>query len=126
PRQAVDHWIDTGDAPPQYRPSYRMSPRELDELRRQPNDLIAKGFVWPGASPWGAPLLFVCKKTSDIRMRVDCRVLSSVTVRNRYPLPRLDECFDCLNGARWFSKLDLKSGYHQVRICPEDIPKTAC
>jgi hypothetical protein len=112
-------------AKPTYVPSYRLSPREFNELKRQVADGIALGHVQPSTSPFGAPVLFVVKKDGTLRMCVDYRRLNSVTVKNRYPLPRIDDLLDRLNGAKYFTALDLKSGYHQLPLQPSDIPKTA-
>ncbi|MGH2639958.1 MAG: reverse transcriptase domain-containing protein, partial [Rhabdochlamydiaceae bacterium] len=98
---------------------------ELDELKKQLDELMEAGFIRPSKSPYGAPVLFVKKKDGTMRMCVDYRDLNRITVRNRYPLPHLEELFDRLQGAKYFSKLDLRSGYHQVRIHPDDIQKTA-
>jgi hypothetical protein len=105
--------------------SYRMPPNELTELKTQLQDLLEKGFIRPSSSPWGCPSIFVKKKDQTLRMCVDYRPLNEVTIKNKYPLPRIDILFDQLTGARVFSKIDLRSGYHQIRIRPEDIPKTA-
>ena len=86
---------------------------------------MSKGFVWPSTSPWGAPVLFVKKKDGSLRLCIDYRELNKVTIRNQYPLPRIDDLFDQLQGARVFSKIDLRSGYHQLKIRSEDVPKTA-
>ncbi|KAL5647153.1 hypothetical protein ACJX0J_041508, partial [Zea mays] len=112
-------------AAPISRRSYRMPPNELAELKIQLQDLMDKGFIIPSSSPWGCPAIFVKKKDQTLRMCVDYRPLNEVTVKNKYPLPRIDLLFDQLTGARVFSKIDLTSGYHQIRIRPEDIPKTA-
>jgi hypothetical protein len=126
PSRAVDHHIElVSGAEPPSRATYRMSPVELDELKAQLGDLIAKGFIRPSKSPFGAPILFVNKSDGTRRMCVDYRALNKLTIKNKYPLPRIDELFDRLHGAKYFSKIDLRSGYHQVRIAPEDIPKTA-
>jgi hypothetical protein len=106
------------------RRSYRMPPNELVQLKTQLQDLLRKGFIRPSSSPWGCPAIFV-KKDHTLRMCVDYRPLNEVTIKNKYPLPRIDILFDQLTRARVFSKIDLKSGYHQIRIRPEDIPKTA-
>jgi hypothetical protein len=106
------------------RRSYRMPPDELAELKTQLQDLLEKGFIRPSSSPWGCPTIFV-KKDQTLRMCVDYRPLNEVTIKNKYPLPRIEILFDQLTGARVFSKIDLRSGYHQIRIRPEDIPKTA-
>jgi hypothetical protein len=102
-----------------------MPPNELAELKTQLQDLLKKGFIWPRSSPWGCPAIFVKKKDQTLRMWVDYRPLNEVTIKNKYHLPRIDILFDQLTGARIFSKIDLRSGYHQIRIRPEDIPKTA-
>ena len=102
-----------------------MSPKWLDELKQQLKDLTDKGYIQPSVSPFGAPVLFVPKKDGGMRMCVDYRALNRVTVHNRYPLPRIDELLDRLLGAKLFTKIDLRSGYHQIRVHPEDVPKTA-
>jgi hypothetical protein len=102
-----------------------MPPNELAELKTQLQDLLEKGFIRPSSSPWGCPAIFVKKKDQMLWMCVDYRTLNEVTIKNKYPLPRIDILFDQLTGARVFSKIDLRSGYHQIRIRPEDIPKTA-
>jgi hypothetical protein len=107
------------------RRSYRMPPNELAELKIKLQDLLEKGFIWPSSSPWGCPAIFVKKKDQTLRMCVDYKPLNEVTINNKYPLPRIDILFDQLTGARVFSKIDLRSVYHQIRIRPEDIPKTA-
>jgi hypothetical protein len=126
PRRDIDHRIELvpGAAPPS-RPTYRMSMPELDELKKQVADLLAKGFIQPSKSPFGAPVLFVKKKDGSQRMCVDYRALNKLTIKNKYPLPRIDELLDRLQGAQYFSKIDLRNGYHQVRIADEDIHKTA-
>ena len=126
PRRDVDHHIDLepGGAQP-YQGIYRMSPVELGELRKQLDDLLEKGFIKPSKSPFGAPILFVHKKDGGLRMCIDYRALNKITVKNRYPIPRIDDLLDQLNGAKVFSKLDLASGYWQVRIAEGDTHKTA-
>jgi hypothetical protein len=104
---------------------YRMAPMELAELKVQLQELLDKGFIWPSNSPWGAPVLFVKKKDGTLRLCIDYRQLNKVTVKNRYPLPRIDDLFDQLKGVRVFSKINLRSGYHQLRIKEQDIQKTA-
>ncbi|XP_069154406.1 uncharacterized protein [Solanum lycopersicum] len=106
-------------------PPYRMAPAELKELKEQLQDLLSKGFIRPSVSPWGAPVLFVKKKDGSMRMCIDYRQLNKVTIRNKYPIPRIDDLFDQLQGASVFSKIDLRSGYHQLKVRAEDIPKTA-
>ncbi|KAA0060413.1 pol protein [Cucumis melo var. makuwa] len=107
------------------RAPYRMAPAELKELKVQLQELLDKGFIRPSVSPWGAPILFVNKKDGSMRLCIDYRELNKVTVKNRYPLPRIDDLFDQLQGATVFSKIDLRSGYHQLRIKDGDVPKTA-
>jgi hypothetical protein len=101
-----------------------MSLNELAELKTQLQDLLEKGFIRPSSSPWGCSAIFVKKKDQTLRMCVDYRPLNEVTIKNKYPLPRIDILFDQLIRARVFSKIDLGSGYHQIRIRPKDIPKT--
>jgi hypothetical protein len=115
--------LKPGTAPISRR-SYRMPPNELAELKTQFQDLLEKGFIRPSSSPWGCPAIFV-KKDQTLRMCVDYRPVNEVTIKNKYPLPRIDILFDQLTGARVFSKIDLRSGYHQIHIRPKDIPKTA-
>jgi hypothetical protein len=102
-----------------------MSREELAELKIQLKDLLDKGFIRLSSSPWGCPALFVSKKDKGLRLCVDYRLLNTVTIKNKYPLPRIDILFDQLTGARVFSKIDLRSGYHQIKIRDEYIPKTA-
>ncbi|KAD2805397.1 hypothetical protein E3N88_38774 [Mikania micrantha] len=97
----------------------------MQELSSQLQELLDKGFIRPSFSPWGAPVLFVKKKDGSFRMCIDYRELNKLTIKNRYPLPRIDDLFDQLQGATCFSKIDLRSGYHQLRVNDEDIPKTA-
>ncbi|GKA09777.1 putative reverse transcriptase domain-containing protein, partial [Tanacetum coccineum] len=107
------------------RAPYRLAPSELQELSTQLQELSDKGFIRPSSSPWGAPVLFVKKKDGSFRMCIDYRELNKLTVKNRYPLPRIDDLFDQLQGSSVYSKIDLRSGYHQLRVRDEDIPKTA-
>ena len=101
-----------------------MAPLELKELKEHMEELVSKGFVRPSTSPWGAPVLFVKKKDGSLRLCIDYRELNKVTIRKQYPLPRIDDLFDQLQGARVFSKINLRSGYHQLKIRSEDVPKT--
>jgi hypothetical protein len=107
------------------RRSYKMTPKELAELKVQLNELLDKGYIRLSSSPWGCPALFVKKKDQSLRLCVDYRPLNAVTVKNKYSLPRIDILFDQLAGARVFSMVDLYSGYHQIKIHSEDVPKTA-
>src|SRR6266540_2510668 len=102
-----------------------MAPEELKELKIQLHELLDKGFIRPSSSPWGCPALFVDKKDNMKRLCVDYRPLNVVTSKNKYPLPHIDILFDQLAGAKVFSKIDLRSGYHQIKIRAEDVPKTA-
>jgi hypothetical protein len=104
---------------------YKMSPVELKELKIQLQGLLDKGYIRPSISPWGCSALFVEKKDKETRLCVDYRPLNAVTIKNKYPLPCIDILFDQLARAQVFSKIDLHSGYHQIKICAEDIPKTA-
>ncbi|GJV93173.1 putative reverse transcriptase domain-containing protein [Tanacetum coccineum] len=110
---------------PETRAPYRLAPSEMKELAEQLQELSDKGFIRPSSSPWGAPTLFVKKNDGSFRMCTDYRELNKLTVKNRYPLPRIDELFDQLQGSSVYSKKDLRSGYHQLRVREEDIPKTA-
>ncbi|KAJ9509347.1 hypothetical protein QJQ45_001810 [Haematococcus lacustris] len=126
PDRPVGHTIRTpprAEAP--YKRMYKLSPEEEAEVKKQMAELLAKGLFEPSNSPYGAPILFVQKKDGSLRMCIDYRALNKFTVRDRYPLPRIDDLFDKLAGKRVFSSLDLQSGYHQTRITEEDVPKTA-
>ncbi|GJW68476.1 putative reverse transcriptase domain-containing protein [Tanacetum coccineum] len=107
------------------KPPYRLAPSELEELSGQLKELQDKVFIRPSSSPWGAPVLFVKKKDGSFRMCIDCRELNKLTVKNCYSLPRIDDLFDQLQVSQFFSKIDLRSGYHQLRVHEDDIPKTA-
>jgi hypothetical protein len=96
----------------------------MKELKIQLQGLLDKGYIHPSTPPWGCSALFVEKKDKELRLCVDYRLLNAVTIKNKYPLPRIDILFDQLAGAQVFSKIDLHSGYHQIKICAEDIPKT--
>jgi hypothetical protein len=126
PDREVEFLIDLlpGTAPISKRP-YRMSVEELKELKKQLTKLQEAGYIPPSSSPWGAPVLFVQKKDGSQRMCVDYRSLNDVTIKNKYSLPRIDYLFDQMRGARVFSKIDLRSGYHHMKIRPSDISKTA-
>jgi hypothetical protein len=126
PKRKVEFAIELipGTAPISKR-AYRVSGPELVELKKQIDELLEKGYIRPSTSPWAAPVLFVEKKDGTKRMCIDYRALNEVTIKNKYPLPRIEDLFDQLRGASVFSKIDLWSGYHQLRIRPSDIPKTA-
>ncbi|GJZ21754.1 putative reverse transcriptase domain-containing protein [Tanacetum coccineum] len=126
PTRQVEFQIDlVPGAAPVARAPYRLAPSEMKELSEQLKELFDKGFIRPRFSPWGAPVLFVKKKDGSFRMCIDYRELNKLTVKNRYPLPRIDDLFDQLQGSSVYSKIDLRSGYHQLRVREEDIPKTA-
>jgi hypothetical protein len=126
PEREVEFTIDLipGTSPVSMAP-YRMSASELSELKKQLEELIEKKFIRPSVSPWGAPVLLVKKKDGSMRLCIDYRQLNKVTIKNKYPLPRIDDLMDQLVGAKVFSKIDLRSGYHQIRVKAEDISKTA-
>jgi len=126
-RRQVDHSIEVmpGVAPPTKAP-YRMSHEELKELKVQLEKLFAKGYIKPSKSPYGAPVLFVHKKDGMLRMCVDYKALNKAIMNNQYPLPRIDDLFDRLLGTKVFSRIDLCSGYYQIRIAKGDEEKTAC
>ena len=104
---------------------YRLSPLEHEEAKKKISEYLAKGWITPSSSPYGQPILFVSKKGGSLRMCIDFRALNKQTVKNRYALPHIDDLLDQLNGAKVFTALDLAQGYHQIRITPEDCPKTA-
>ena len=104
---------------------HRMTPTELQELKVQVQELLDKGFIRPITSPWGAPVLFSKKRDKTLRLCIDYRQLNWDTIKNRYPLPRISDLFDQLRGARVYSKIDLRTGYHQLRVREADIPKMA-
>jgi len=126
PDRDIEFIIDLlpGTGPIAKRP-YRMATDELKELKEQLWELQEKGYIRPSSSPWGSPVLFVRKKDGSLRMCIDYRSLNEVTIKNKYPLPRIDDLFDQLQGAKYFSKIDLRSGYYQLKIKPSDVPKTA-
>jgi hypothetical protein len=126
PNRQVEFKIDlVPGAAPIAKAPYRLALPEMQELSKQLEELLEKGFIRPSSSPWGAPILFVKKKDGSMRMCIDYRELNKVTIKNRYPLPRIDDLFDQLQGAAWFSKIDLRSGYHQMKVREEDVHKTA-
>ncbi|GJV95998.1 putative reverse transcriptase domain-containing protein [Tanacetum coccineum] len=126
PTRQVEFRIDlVPSATPVERAPYRLASYEMKELAEQLQELTDKGFIRPSSSPWGAPVLFVKKKDGSFRMCIDYMELNKLTVKDRYPLPRIDDLFDQLQGLSIYSKIDLRSGYHQLRVREEDIPKTA-
>lgn len=126
PDRGVEHTIETvpGSAPVN-RHAYRLTQEELAELRRQLEDFLARGLIRPSTSPYASPVLFVKKKEGGFRMCIDYRHLNNQTVKNRYPLPRIDDLLDQLHGAKYFTKIDLASGYHQIKMKEADVRKTA-
>ena len=126
PQRVVDFGIKLhpGISPISMTP-HRMAPVELQELRVQLKELLDKGFIRPSTSPWGAPVLFAKKRGKTLRLCIDYRQLNRVTIQNQYLLPRTDDLFDQLRGARVYLKIDLRTGYHQLRVRETDIPKTA-
>jgi hypothetical protein len=125
PRRDIDFSIELiPGVVPMSRAPYRMSTPELVELKLQLKEMLDKGHIRPSVSPWGAPTLFVKKKDGTLRLCIDYKQLNKMTIKNKYPLPRIDDLFDQLRGATIFSKIDLRFGYHQVQIKDEDIHKT--
>lgn len=126
PDRNVVHPISLAqDAKPSYRPMYRLSPEEKEECEKQVKDLLDKGLIQPSSSPWGAPVLFVPKPNGKLRMCCDFRMLNKQTIKNKFPLPRIDDLLDVLHGKKVFSSLDLQSGYWQIALRPDDMRKTA-
>nr|GFC03640.1 putative reverse transcriptase domain-containing protein [Tanacetum cinerariifolium] len=126
PTRQVKFQIDlVPGAAPVVRAPYRLAPSGMKDLAEQLKGLSDKGFIRPSSSPWRAPVLFVKKKDGSFRMCIDYRELNKLTVKNRYPLPMIDDLFDQFQGSSVYSKIDLRSGYHQLRVREEDIPKTA-
>lgn len=114
------------DARPPYRPMFRYSPLEIAEMEKQIKELLELGYIQPSTSPYGAPVLFVKKPRSDkLRMCIDYRAINKLTIKNKYPLPRIDTILDTLSGATIFSSIDLRQAYHQIKLLPSDVPKTA-
>ena len=103
---------------------YRMPAKDLEEIKKQIKELLDKGYIRPSSSPWGSPVLLVEKKDGSLRMVVDYHMLNELTIKNKYPLPMINDLFNQLQGAKVFSKIDPRSGYHQLKIQERDIPKT--
>jgi hypothetical protein len=101
-----------------------MNPQELEDLKKQLADMLSRGLIHPNASPWGSPILFVDKQDGTFRLCVDYRKLNEVTIKNKYPLPKIEDLFDQLNGSKVFFKIDIRTGYHQLKVSESDIPKT--
>ena len=125
PHRDVDYVIELHpDTSPISMTPHRMASVELQELKVQIQDLLDRNFIRSSTSPWGAPVLFAKKKDKTLRLCIDYRQLNRVTIKNRYPLPRIDDLFDQLRGVQVYSKIDLRIGYHQLRVREADIPKT--
>ena len=125
PKRDIDFSINlTLGAAPVSKTPYQMSTPELKELQMKLEEIMKKGYIHPSVSPWGAPFLFVKKKDGTLRLCMDFKQLNKVTVKKKYHFPRIDDLFDHLNNEKIFSKIDLRSGYHQVRIKEEDINKS--
>jgi hypothetical protein len=130
PRMPLDREVEfvidllPGTTPVSKRP-YKMSVEELKELKKKLTELEEAGYIHSSSSPWGASVLFVQKKDGSQRTCVDYRSLNDVIVKNKYLLPRIEDLFDQMRGTRVFSNIDLRSGYHQMKIRPSDIPKTS-
>nr|GEU52585.1 putative reverse transcriptase domain-containing protein [Tanacetum cinerariifolium] len=126
PTRQVEFQIDLiPGAAPVARAPYRLAPSKMKELSDKLKELFDRGFIRPSSLPWGAPVLFVKKKDGSFRMCIDYQELNKLTMTNRYPLPRIDDLFDQLQGLSVYSKIDLRLGYQQLRVREEDIPKTA-
>ena len=128
-QEILDHEIELAlgaRTKPPTKNAYRMAPLELAELRKQLNEFLVAEFIKPAKAPYRTPVLFQKKKDESLRLCIDYRALNKVTVRNRYPFPIINDLFDQLDGAQYFTKLDLQSGYYQVRIAQGDGPKTTC
>ena len=123
PNREIEFSIDLAPGiEPVSKAPYRMAPVEMKELESQIQDLLDKGVIRPSVSPWGAPVLFVKKKDGSMRLCIDYRELNKLTIKNKYPLPRIDDLFDQLKGVVFLSKIELRSVYHQLKIKPEDVP----
>ena len=126
PDRGIEHVIPLEpDAQPPFKRMYRLSLSELQEVKRQVTELLQKQLIEPSVSPFGAPLLFVLKKGGDLRMVIDYRAWNKLTIKNRYPLPRIDDLFDKLQGSQYSTSLDAASGCHQILLQESDRPKTA-
>ena len=121
----VKHRVDTGNSPPIRQPVRRIPLHKREEARHLLQDMLAKGVIQPSSSPWASPIVLVPKKDGNVRFCVDYRKVNAVTRRDAYPLPRMDDTLDTLAGAKWFSTLDMVSGYWQVEVADEDKEKTA-
>lgn len=125
PSRTIDHKIKVCPDEPVFRTPYRLSKEDLEELKTQIDEMLEKGWIQPSMSPWAAPVIFVKKKDGSRRMCIDYRALNKLTIKSRYPIPHIQDCFDQLGQATVFSKIDLKSGYYQIRVAEDDVEKTA-
>ena len=126
PKRSVEMAINLEEkAKPKMGPIYKLSKKELEEMKKQIEEALGLGFIRPSISPWGSPVLFTPKKDGSLRMCIDYRALNKQTIKNQVPLPRIDEVWDQVGGSKYFSTIDLRSGYHQIRIKDSDIEKTA-
>ncbi|GJP85602.1 hypothetical protein CLOP_g15707 [Closterium sp. NIES-67] len=126
PSRLEDHRIELeAGAQPTVQRQFRLSQPELEELQQQLDYLMTKGFIWPSTSPYAAPILFTLKKDRGFRMCIDYRALNRITIKSRYPIPRADQLLDQLRGTKFFSKIDLRGGHHQICVAAEDCHKTA-
>jgi hypothetical protein len=125
PRRDIDFSINLMPREAPVSKTHRMSTLELKELQMHLEELMKKGYIRPSMSPWGAPVLFVRKKDGTLKLCIDFIQLNKVTIKNKYPLPGIDDLFDQLKNAKIFSNIDLRSRYHQVRIKEEDVSKSA-
>jgi hypothetical protein len=123
--RVIEHLINTADAKPVYQNVQQMSPLLLQELKTRLLKLQSTGFIWPSTSAWSSPILFAKNASGSLRFCVDYRALNSVTKKDCHPLPLIQECFDALQSAKFFSKIDLQQGFHQMKISAGDVPKTA-
>ena len=122
PMRTIGHTINTGDNPPVSKSAYRLSPKEKEEVESQVKELLSRGLIRPSKSPYGSPVIFVQKKDGSLRMCIDYRAVNKLTVKDKHPLPRIDDLVDRLKDARFFSSLDLQSGYHQIKFDFESNP----
>ena len=123
PVRGIGHTINTGDSPPISKPLYRLSPKEKADAELMVNDLLSRQWIRPSHSPYNSNIVFARKKDGSLRLCINYKPVNDQTVKNKYPLPRIDDLLDRLHGAKVFSSLDLRSGYHQIRINEADVPQ---
>ena len=125
PKRGFEHIIELEkDAKPVITTPYRNPQKYMDEIEKAIQELLAMGHIQPNSSPFASPVVLVKKKDGTMRICIDYRALNKKTIKNCYPIPRVDEIIDEIHGAVYFSKIDLRSGYHQIRMRKEDVPKT--